>query len=201
MPSVWELYTKRARKLVFYAQDEAAARGGTLVDTEHLLLGLIVEPDNNASLVMARMNVSSGKVRQALLRLMPPVVDRWPNFDTYKTKMELTKQGNHVLNLAKRECDQMSDEKISTEHVLLGLLLEDGSSVAMTAEDTWPPAPTNTMHEPGLARHVLTALGLTADLTRSEIAAWRQDKADREIKQAGLLSRFLSGTRRAPEGD
>ncbi len=46
---MWQRFTERARKAVFYAQEEAGLHGENYVSTEHLLLGLIREDDSVAA--------------------------------------------------------------------------------------------------------------------------------------------------------
>ena len=48
---MWQRFTERARKVVFYAQEEAVKWGQNSVGPEHLLLGLVRESDNMASRV------------------------------------------------------------------------------------------------------------------------------------------------------
>jgi len=45
---MWQRFTERARRVVFFAQEEAARLGENYVGTEHLLLGLVRESDSVA---------------------------------------------------------------------------------------------------------------------------------------------------------
>ena len=55
---MWQRFTERARKIVFYAQEEAGRLGENYVSTEHLLLGLVRENDSVAARILDRMGVS-----------------------------------------------------------------------------------------------------------------------------------------------
>ena len=55
---MWQRFTERARKVVFYAQEEAGRLGENYVSTEHLLLGLIRENDNVAARILDRLGIS-----------------------------------------------------------------------------------------------------------------------------------------------
>ena len=57
---MWQRFTERARKVVFYAQEEAGRLGENYVSTEHLLLGLVRENDSVAARVLDRMGVEPG---------------------------------------------------------------------------------------------------------------------------------------------
>ncbi|MBL8066069.1 MAG: hypothetical protein JNM34_09450, partial [Chthonomonadaceae bacterium] len=49
---MWQRFTERARKVVFFAQEEAQKFGEGYVSTEHLLLGLVRETDSVAARVL-----------------------------------------------------------------------------------------------------------------------------------------------------
>ncbi len=55
---MWQRFTERARRVVFFAQEEAGRLGEYYVSTEHLILGLVRENDNVAARVLERMGVS-----------------------------------------------------------------------------------------------------------------------------------------------
>ena len=50
--TMWQRFTERARKAVFYAQEEAGRLGENYVSTEHLLLGLVRDGDGVAARVL-----------------------------------------------------------------------------------------------------------------------------------------------------
>lgn len=70
---MWQRFTERARRVVFFAQEEASRLGENFVTTEHLLLGLVRESDSVAARILDRMGVSlnrsglksSGRFREA----------------------------------------------------------------------------------------------------------------------------------------
>src|SRR5207247_9332153 len=61
---MWQRFTERARRFVFYAQEEAARFGENFVGTEHLLLGLVRENDSAAGrLLEERLGISLASLR------------------------------------------------------------------------------------------------------------------------------------------
>lgn len=56
---MFERYTERARRVLFFARYEASHYGGTAIETEHLLLGLIREGKGLTSRVFARSTCHS----------------------------------------------------------------------------------------------------------------------------------------------
>ncbi len=63
-------YTPRAKKVIELSLEEARKLGHQYVGTEHILLGLIREGEGVAARVLINMDVSLGKVRQELMRLL-----------------------------------------------------------------------------------------------------------------------------------
>ena len=49
---MWQRFTQRARRLVFFAQEEAGRNGENYVSTEHLLLGMLRENDSVAAKIL-----------------------------------------------------------------------------------------------------------------------------------------------------
>ena len=59
---MWQRFTERARRVVFFAQEEAARLGENYVGTEHLLLGLVRESDSVAARILDRLGVPLGRI-------------------------------------------------------------------------------------------------------------------------------------------
>ena len=62
--------TPRARKVLDFAQREAASLGHNYVGTEHILLGLLDENEGVASRVLIDFDVGSERVRNAVIRIV-----------------------------------------------------------------------------------------------------------------------------------
>ena len=163
---MWQRFTERARKVIFYAQEEAGRLGENYVSTEHLLLGLVRESDSMASRVLDRMGVSLGRIRSEVERQVARGDGRLGQ------DMQLTPRAKKVIDLAYDEARQLNNNYIGTEHLLLGLIREGD----------------------GLAGKVLLKLGVDLDLARLEVQFLRgsrteqtaapQDEAD--AQNAGL---------------
>ena len=138
---MWQRFTERARKTVFFAQEEAGKLGKNYVSTEHLLLGLIREGDTVAARVLDRLGVSRGRIRADLERQVARGDGR------LSQDMQLTPRAKRVIDLAYDEARQLGNNYIGTEHLLLGLLRE--------AE--------------GMAGKTLIKLGVELERTRMEV--------------------------------
>ena len=84
---MWQRFTERARKVVFYAQEEAQKFGEGYVSTEHLLLGLVRESDSVAARVLDKLGVSLNRVRADVEKQLPRG-DARPNQDMTLTPSE-----------------------------------------------------------------------------------------------------------------
>ncbi|WP_181818925.1 Clp protease N-terminal domain-containing protein [Rhodococcus sp. AG1013] len=117
-------YTPRARNVVMAAQNEARAAGNDQITPEHLVLGLLADPEAIAVKVLAAQGFTPESVRQAATAVLPEGVDELPElipFDAGARK---------ALELTFREALRLGHNYIGTEHLLLALLeLEDGAGV------------------------------------------------------------------------
>ncbi|MFF1911269.1 Clp protease N-terminal domain-containing protein [Streptomyces sp. NPDC058239] len=117
-------FTERARNVVMTAQNEARAAGNNEVRTEHLVLGLLAEPEALGPAFIKSQGVTLEAVRQAATEALPAGVDELPDlipFDPGARK---------ALELTFREALRMGHNYIGTEHILLALLeQEDGAGV------------------------------------------------------------------------
>ena len=63
---MFERYTERARRVLFFARYEASQLGSVSIETEHLLLGLIREGKGLTSRIFARSEVALDSVRKEI---------------------------------------------------------------------------------------------------------------------------------------
>lgn len=138
---MWQRFTERARKVVFYAQEEAQKYGEGYVSTEHLLLGLVREPGSLAAQVLEQLSLSLERVRYEVDKQLPRG-DMRPTSD-----MTLTPRAKRVIDLAYDEARNLNNNYIGTEHLLLGLVREGD----------------------GLAGRVLLKLGMDMEQTRQVV--------------------------------
>ncbi len=138
---MWQRFTERARRVVFFAQEEAGRLGENYVSTEHLLLGLVRENDSVAARILDRMGVSLGRIRSEVERQVTRGDGRLGQ------DMQLTPRAKRVIDLAYDEARSLNNNYIGTEHLLLGLIREGE----------------------GLAGRVLQKLGVDLERTRREV--------------------------------
>jgi ornithine carbamoyltransferase len=126
---MWQRFTERARRVVFFAQEESARLGENYVGTEHLLLGLIREEDSVSSRILDRMGVSLTRIRADVERQITR------GQGNLGQDMQLTPRVKRVIDLAYEEARELNNNYIGTEHLLLGLIREgDGLAARVLAK-------------------------------------------------------------------
>jgi ATP-dependent Clp protease ATP-binding subunit ClpC len=162
---MWQRFTERARKVVFYAQEEAQKFGEGYVSTEHLLLGLVRESDSVAARVLEKLGVSLNRIRAEVEKQLPRG-DARPSQD-----MTLTPRAKRVIDLAYDEARNLNNNYIGTEHLLLGLIREGD----------------------GLAGRVLAKLGVELEKARREVMALQDN--EQSSGKPGSSNKNGSGTK------
>ena len=122
---MFERYTERARRVLFFARYEASQLGSLSIETEHLLLGLIREGKGLTSRIFARSHLSLENIRR-------DVEGRSVVREKVSTSVEIpfAPDTKNVLRFAAEEADRLHHNYIGTEHLLLGILREERSVAA-----------------------------------------------------------------------
>jgi ATP-dependent Clp protease ATP-binding subunit ClpC len=116
---MFERYTEKARRTIFFARFEASQFGSSQIETEHLLLGLLREdkaladrlPHPAGSMESIRKQIEA---RTTIREKVATSVD-----------LPLSEEGKRVLAHAAEEAERLSHKHIGNEHLLLGLLFEE----------------------------------------------------------------------------
>jgi ATP-dependent Clp protease ATP-binding subunit ClpC len=120
----FDRFTKRARRVLTTAQEEAHRLNHRFIGTEHILLGLVAEQGGVAMRVLNEMDISAEQVR----RMVERTVGRGTRPSV--TQPSLTPRTKRVIELAVDEARKLGHHYIGTEHLLLGLVRE-GEGVAV----------------------------------------------------------------------
>lgn len=117
-------FTPRARNVVMASQEEARASRHAEIGPEHLVLGLLAEPEALAAKVIVARGVPLETVRETVSAALPAPADQVPDLIPYDAR------GKKALELTFREALRLGHNYIGTEHILLALLeQEDGKGV------------------------------------------------------------------------
>ncbi|MDH6568734.1 hypothetical protein M2160_003755 [Streptomyces sp. SAI-117] len=117
-------YTTRARNVVMAAHNAAVTARSAEGRPEHLVLGLLAEPEAIAAKALVAQGVSLDAVRRAATDALPPAAEDAPELVPYGS------DAKKVLELTFREALRLGHNYIGTEHILLALLeFEHGTGV------------------------------------------------------------------------
>lgn len=126
---MWERWTERARHVVVIAQDEARRLKHDHLDTEHMLLGLLMEEEGLAARALASLNVREVPVRDAIVDLVGQGEEEQTG------KLPFTKAAEKVCERALREALSLGHNYIGTEHVLLAVVRDTEGVAARILHD------------------------------------------------------------------
>ncbi|PYT58285.1 MAG: hypothetical protein DMG46_11740 [Acidobacteria bacterium] len=133
---MFERYTEKARRIIFFARYEANQYGSTFIDTQHLLLGLMRE--SFFVRLLPRANLQSVRTR---IDARTPAREKIPTrAEVYgacaiPTDLPLSNESKRVLVFAAEEADRLAHKHIGTEHLFLGLLREENCLGAQILRD------------------------------------------------------------------
>lgn len=116
---MFERYTEKARRAIFFARYEAQQFGAPQIETEHLLLGLLRE-DQALTRQFLGPDSSVQSIRDEIESRTPARAAIAGSAD-----MKLSNQSKRVLAYAAEEAESLGHRHIGTEHLLLGLLREE----------------------------------------------------------------------------
>ena len=119
---MFERYTERANRVIFFARNEAVQLGSTTIDSEHLLLGLLREDGDLAS----RFLRTSTEVIRKEVEDRTTIRQKVSNDDP----LPMSNECKRILTYTAEEADHLLHPHIGTEHLLLAILREENCTAA-----------------------------------------------------------------------
>jgi ATP-dependent Clp protease ATP-binding subunit ClpA len=130
---MFERFTNRARRVVVLAQEEARLLNHNYIGTEHILLGLLGEPESIGGQVLAGFGFTTSGTREEVAAK----VGRGKKEPS--GHIPFTPRAKKTLELSLREALAIKHNYIGTEHILLGLIREgEGVAVQIMREHADP---------------------------------------------------------------
>jgi ATP-dependent Clp protease ATP-binding subunit ClpC len=162
---MFERYTEKARRVIFFARYEASQFGSPYIETEHLLLGLLRE-DKALTNRFLRSHASIESIRKQI-EAHTTIREKVST----SVDLPLSNECKRVLAYAAEEAERLGHKHIGTEHLLLGLLRE----------------------EKCFAAEILQERGLKLAAIRDELARVTQEKPAQQQqrqRESSLLAEF-----------
>lgn len=164
-------FTERVKLVLTYAEEEARTFNHSYIGTEHLLLGVVREGKGIGVQALRALEIDEPRLRDAVTYIV-----RRGETET-SDKLEFAPHARHALDLAVEEARRMRHHYIGTEHLLLGLLLE----------------------EEGAAAGILAGLGV--DLARAREQVTTLLRGDRPQGSRAVVERAVRGRRERGGGN
>ena len=161
---MFEKYNEKARRALFFARYEASKLGSRVIESEHILLGVLREGEEIIKEILSRFNVKPEQIRREVEgdRLF---VDRISS----SAELPLSEESKKILAYAAHEAESMLHQYVGTEHLLIGILRVESSTAA----------------------RILTAKGLNVYGVREEtISILKEREADKQKKELPFLAEY-----------
>ena len=125
----FDRFTERAQDAAARAYEILQRYGHNQVDTEHILLALLEQPEGIIPQILGMLNVEDELINQRL----DDVLRASPKAAVYgggAGQVFITPRVKRIIDLANEEANSLKDEFISTEHIFLSILSERNTNVA-----------------------------------------------------------------------
>ena len=156
---MFERFTPQARQVVVHAQEEARGLRHNYIGTEHMLLGLLREPEDLPGNALGSLGITYDGIRERVLELVGA------GEEPSSSQIPFTPRAKKVLELSLREARKLGDEHIGAEHMLLGL-----------ADET-----------DGVASRVLNESGASPEAVRETVLGLLPERPSRPGPQAAQI--------------
>jgi ATP-dependent Clp protease ATP-binding subunit ClpC len=174
-------YTESAQRVLGAVQDILNRYAQNQMSSEHILLAMLEDGDNAAVDILRKIGVNIDALRDETSSFVSKYGMRShnPYSQGQLSQIYITPDARHVLEEAKREARRMGDEKVGTDHLLLGMILSPSS----------------------MTYRLLTRYGVTPDKVYEAIRDLRTSGKTAEDENVDVLFKFTEDlTRMAKEG-
>ena len=180
-----ENYTKNAQEAIRLAKSASRHSKQNYTGTEHLLLGLIAEPDGVASKVLSENNCTLERLNDMISQL------NIKSANLARLDHEgFSPRCQKIMRIAGQLAEKFHSEKVGTEHLLLAIITE-GENIAIKLIETLGINPAKLYYE------TLSAIGEDPQAHKDDL----EDKNSADPQQQGILAQYSRDlTRLAAEG-
>jgi len=130
----FDRFTERAQEAAQRAAEIIQRYGHNQIDTEHILLALIEQPQGVIPQLLDILKIDAENFKERLdyiLRTSPKA----NIFGGGAGQVFITPRVKRIIDLANQEANRLKDEYISTEHIFLAILTEKNTPSARLLED------------------------------------------------------------------
>ncbi len=161
---MFEKYNEKARRALFFARYEASKLGSRVIESEHVLLGILREGEESVTELLRRFHIKPEEIRREIEgeRIF---VERISS----TAELPLSEESKKILAYASHEAESMLHTTVGSEHLLIGILRVEGC----------------------LAMRILAQHGLDVYSVREEVLALAKEReASQQKKELPFLSEY-----------
>ncbi len=130
----FDRFTERAQDAAQRAAEIIQRYGHNQIDTEHILLALIEQPQGVISQILERLNIDIDHISE----MIDQQLRASPKANIYgggAGQIFITPRVKRVVDMANEEANRLDDEYISTEHLFLAILSERNTAISRLLSD------------------------------------------------------------------
>jgi uncharacterized protein (TIGR02246 family) len=121
---MFERYTEKARRVIFFARYEASEYGSRTIESEHMLLGLLRENGELVERFLEQAGTMGGIRKEFEAR-----IKKGKRIST-SVEVPLSAECKRILSFAAEEAERLDHRQTGAAHLLLGILREDECAAA-----------------------------------------------------------------------
>jgi ATP-dependent Clp protease ATP-binding subunit ClpC len=114
---MFEKYNEKARRALFFARYEASKLGSRVIESEHILLGILREGEEAVAEILQRFEVQPEDLRREI-EGERVFVERISS----TAELPLSEESKKILAYASHEAESMLHAAVGSEHLLIGIL-------------------------------------------------------------------------------
>src|SRR5687767_4959829 len=118
---MFEKYNEKARRALFFARYEASKLGSRVIESEHILLGILREGEETVAELLRRFHLKPDELRREI-EGERVFVERISS----TAELPLSEESKKVLAYAAHEAESMLHGSVGSEHLLIGILRVEG---------------------------------------------------------------------------
>jgi ATP-dependent Clp protease ATP-binding subunit ClpC len=161
---MFEKYNEKARRALFFARYEASKLGSRVIESEHVLLGILREGEETVTELFRRFHVKPEEIRREI-EGERVFVERISS----TAELPLSEESKKILAYAAHEAESMLHATVGSEHLLIGILRVEGC----------------------LAMRILSQYGFDVYTVREEVLSIvKEREASQQKKDLPYLSEF-----------
>ena len=130
----FDRFTERAQEAAQRAAEVIQRYGHNQIDTEHILLALIEQPEGAISQILDQLNTHSAELKDRLDYILKNTQKASIFGSRGAGQVFITPRVKRIVDVANQEANRLKDEFISTEHLFLAILNEKNTPAARLLE-------------------------------------------------------------------